>query len=493
MKKEALLAFAILAAALALRLVHLADWPLWLDESWSRWMAERDWAGLGDAAARYDTHPPFYYALLKLWLGLAPATPLSLRLPSLLAGLALVPLAWLSARELRLPGWLAAALVAASPPLVIASHQARPYALFALAFALALWAALRLLRSSERRIWLVYGLALEATLWLHSLGALFAATLGASLLIAFALKRMLRAQFLPLVMVHLLVGLAWLPAFLTLLEQRRVWTHTWLRFAPAAVPDGLAQGLAAPGAGAILIFVLAALGAGALLRESERRPAAIVLLVTAVGPALATILLSLVSTPVFLPRTLVPSVLPLLLLAAAGIASLKRPVLENVVGVASLIVLAIASSFYVARAPEERWDALSHWLDGHVRPGEEVWLMPNELGLPLAYARDGAPLAVPVEQLPAAFPAADHPGPRYSGTLAVPGMTGADAARAVAGAEARRVQGVWVITRFSGLFDPEDSLRRRLGPERRRLRDTRFAPMVIEYYRLAPASIPPPG
>jgi len=30
-------------------------------------------------------------------------------------------------------------------------------------------------------------------------------------------------------------------------------------------------------------------------------------------------------------------------------------------------------------------------------------------------------------------------------------------------------------------------------PERRHLRDTGFAPLVIDYYRLAPAPIPPPG
>jgi uncharacterized membrane protein len=493
MRREAWLALAILAAALALRLAFLSAWPLWLDESWSRWMAERDWAGLGESAARYDTHPPFYYALLKLWLGVAPATPLSLRLPSIAAGVAMVPLAWLCARELRLRPWLAAALVAVSPALVIAARQARPYALFACAFALALWAALRLLRSPDRRSWLLYGLALEASLWLHSLGALFAAALAGSLLLGFALNRMLRAQLAPFLAVHALVGVSWLPALLTLLEQRRVWTHTWLRFSPAAVPGGLAQGLAAPGVGAILIFLFATLGGAALLRDPERRPAGILLLATALGPALATILLSAVSTPVFLPRTLVPSVLPLLLLAAAGVASLKRPLLECIAAAASLIVLATASALTVARPPEERWDALSHWLDAHVRPDEEVWLMPNELSLPLAYARGGAPLGVRVEPLPAPFPAPDHPGPRYSGTLAVPGMTEADAARVVAGAEARHATGVWVITRFSGLFDPDDSLRRRLGPVRRRLRDTGFAPLVIEYYALAPAPIRPPG
>ena len=96
----ALLLLAALAAAAALRLYALQSWPLWLDESWSRWMAEQDWAGLRRSAAAYDTHPPVYYSALKLWLGLAPATPLGMRMLSVLAGLAMLPLAWLCAREI---------------------------------------------------------------------------------------------------------------------------------------------------------------------------------------------------------------------------------------------------------------------------------------------------------------------------------------------------------------------------------------------------------
>jgi len=72
-------------------------------------------------------------------------------------------------------------------------------------------------------------------------------------------------------------------------------------------------------------------------------------------------------------------------------------------------------------------------------------------------------------------------------------MTDADAARAVADAEARHVQGLWVITRFSGLFDPEDTLRRRLGPERRHLRDTGFRAAGDRLLPAGAGAIPPPG
>ena len=483
---------AIVGAALFLRLAWLADWPLWLDESWSRWMAERSWAGLGDAAARFDTHPPVYYSLLKLWLAGAPATPVSLRLPSILAGMLMLPLAWACARRMRLSPWLVSALVALSPALVIASRQARPYALFALAFAAALWAALALIRSPRLRTWIAYGIALEATLWLHSLGALFAAALAGSLFLALLLARRLRADILLFLTVHALAGLAWLPAFLALVEQRRAWTSTWLRFSWDQVPSGLAHGLAAPGAGAILIFFLGLLGAAFLLRAKESRPAATILVVTAGAPALVTILLSVFSAPVFLPRTLVPSALPLLLLAAAGVAGLPRPPLRIAAGAAALVVLAIGSWTNVARAPEERWGELSSWLDRRVRPGDEVWLLPNELSLPLGYARGGAPLAVPVRQLPADFPAPGHAGPRYSGTAAVPGMTRADADRLVADAEARGVGGVWLVSRFGGLFDPDFQLWRRLGGGRHRATELGFVPLVIQYYRLEPRPIPPP-
>jgi hypothetical protein len=484
---------AVLAAAAAvaalLRAWHIDDWPLWLDESWSRWLAEQGWHGLVDGTLRFDVHLPFYYSLLKLWLLVAPHSAAGMRLLSVLAGVAMVPLAWAAARQIQslrshpaMP-LLAAGLVALSPPLLVAARQARPYGLFALVFGAALLIALRLARREEKggglALWIGYGVVIELTLWLHNLGILFAGALSLGLLAAFAATGRLRARLVPFVLVHVAIGLVYVPAFLAILAQRRTWTSTWLRFTPADIAPGLTGGLATPGIAGLLLFVLAIVGAAALLRDRDARPAAYVLLLAAFVPAAITILASLVSAPIFLPRTLVPSVLPLLLLAAAGVAAVQREALRAGLAAAALLFVAVPSVALALAQPEERWDALGAWLGTRVAAGEEVWLMPNELVLPLRYANPG--LRVPLRGIPADFPAPDHPGPRYSGTMAVPGMSSADAARLSADARRRGLKGVWVVSRFPTLFDPGADLPRFLGPADQ---GADFVPLTARHYAL---------
>jgi mannosyltransferase len=495
----AALLVAAAAAALVLRCWHLSSWPLWLDESWSRWMTEQGWSGLVHAAIGYDTHPPFYYLLLKVWTLVAPSTSAGLRSLSVIASMAMLPIAWAASgriETLRASPWaraLAVALVAVSPPLIVAASQARPYALFSLAFGTALLAALRLLGEERPRIsWLVYLTALEATFWLHSLGILFAASLAAGLFLALAVAGTLRRNLVPFLAVHALAGLAWLPGLLILLDQRRHWNAaSWLHFSFADVGPGLATGLAVPGAAAFLILALALLGLRAISTSKSGRSAAILLACAAVLPAAATIVLSVVASPVFLSRTLVPSVLPALLLTAAGLASLERKELATIASAALLAWLASVSFFQASAQPEEKWQAFAAWLEPRVAPGEEVWLLPNEIALPFRYGV--GPVAYRVRGIPADFPAPHHSGPRPSGTIAVPAMTRADATRLVADAKARGLAGIWVVTRFPWLFDPGSSLPAAFGPDRRDLRDVRFAPLIVDHYRLRPEARPEPA
>jgi len=497
---------AALGLAILLRLWDLAGRPLWLDESWSRWMTEQSWTGLSASARRYDTHPPLYYALLKLWNGAVLPTPLAMRVPSLVAGLAMLPLAWFAARRigpLQQEKWAAPLLmfaVAAAPALVIASRQARPYALFALAFAAALCAALAIVARQDDRFrngpWFVYLAAIALVLWLHALGILFVAALGGGLFLALALQGALKKAWLPFIGVHVLALVVWIPCLLILMEQRRVWSHGWLRFNPRDLPYDLAQGLAAPGIAGLFVLALAVLGAVTLARSRVERPAAILLCCAAVGPALATIFLSIVSSPVFLPRTLVPSVLPTLLLAAAAVTSIGAARTRALAAAAMFGLLAATSLAEVSRPPEERWAVLASWLHDHVGPGEEVWLLPNELALPLDYAARGtnwrdlaAAGPFPVRGIPAPFPAPEHPAPRYTGTMAVPGMGPGDADRLVREARARGTTGIWVVSRFESWFDPAATLRHALGaPDSS---ETGLAPLIVHHYRLRPQAVTP--
>lgn len=456
-------------------------------------MTETDWAGLRARAAAYDTHPPVYYSVLKAWRAFGGEGAFGMRLLSALAGVATVGLAWLCARQvpaLREKGWLAplaAALAAVSLPLIVASRQARPYALFALVFAVALVAALALLRRGPGRaspwLWLAYFAALEAVLWLHSLGVLFAGALSGGLVLGLLASGALRRHLLPLVIGHVVAGLAFLPGLAAILDHRRNWTTSWLRFDLSNVPDGLAAGLAIPGPIAYAMFALAALGAFAMLRSRNDRPAALLLVSAAAVPAAATIALSILSSPVFLPRTLVPSVVPLVLLVAAGAGSPGLARIKQLAAALCLVMSAVITITALSAGPEEKWHLIAATLRARVAPGEEVWVVPNEFALPLRYANGGRS-PFPVRGIPADFPAPAHPGPRPSGTRAVPMVTTADVVRIVADARRRGVAGVWLVRNPSALFDPRDAFTAVLGRPVSRGDRNPFRPLRVEHYRI---------
>ena len=59
----------VCAAYVVLRLWHLTDGCLWFDEIFSVHAAEQTWSGMWSFVAQDLIHPPLFYALLKLWIG----------------------------------------------------------------------------------------------------------------------------------------------------------------------------------------------------------------------------------------------------------------------------------------------------------------------------------------------------------------------------------------------------------------------------------------
>ena len=81
-----------------------------------------------------ETTPPLYFVLMWGWAHIFGIGEIALRSVSTLAGIALVPIAYLSARELysRWAGVVAAAFVAVNPFMIWFSQEARAYMLLAL-------------------------------------------------------------------------------------------------------------------------------------------------------------------------------------------------------------------------------------------------------------------------------------------------------------------------------------------------------------------------
>ncbi len=155
----ALAALTVLAAIL--RFATLTDQSFWVDEATTAHEMTLPFGALLHSVHVNETTPPLYFILAWLWSKLFGTGEAGLRSLSALAGIGLVPLTYLCARELvsRRAGLLAAAFAAISPFMIWYSQEARAYMLFALLSGASLLYWARASRDPNRRnlsLWAVF-------------------------------------------------------------------------------------------------------------------------------------------------------------------------------------------------------------------------------------------------------------------------------------------------------------------------------------------------
>jgi 4-amino-4-deoxy-L-arabinose transferase-like glycosyltransferase/O-antigen/teichoic acid export membrane protein len=140
---------------------------LWLDEATSVMQARMPFGQMLHALETTDVHPPGYFAILWGWVRLFGTGPLSVRMPSIIIGAALVPVLYAMGRDLydRRTGIVAALFGVVAPQLVWYSQEARMYGLFILLTTLSVWAQSRALRSNSTKTWLAHGALSAALIW----------------------------------------------------------------------------------------------------------------------------------------------------------------------------------------------------------------------------------------------------------------------------------------------------------------------------------------
>ncbi len=142
----------------AVRLWGLADACIWFDEIFSIHAAEHNWAGMYRFVAQDLVHPPLFYALLKVWIGLGGEGVFWLRLlPVVFSIAAIVPFLYLC-RELKLAPsvvWLALLLFAVNGSLIKYTQTLRMYSLLMLLSLTSIWLFARYFNRGKSWIWLV--------------------------------------------------------------------------------------------------------------------------------------------------------------------------------------------------------------------------------------------------------------------------------------------------------------------------------------------------
>src|SRR3954447_6706691 len=163
---------AIMLVAVACRAAGAGD-RLSADEGYSWLVASAHGShAFLDLLARYKTPPPLFYLLLS---PLPHGDEVWLRLPSIVAGVAAVPVLYAAVRALlgTRAALLSALALAVAPYAVSFSNYARGFTLATLGLVVALWAAARLTTGGSGRWWWLYAAGAVGALYSEYAAVLF--------------------------------------------------------------------------------------------------------------------------------------------------------------------------------------------------------------------------------------------------------------------------------------------------------------------------------
>jgi len=212
----------LMLAALLVRLPGLIE-PLWYDETFTAGLVSRPLADMWQVI-QSDVHPPGWYLIEWFNVRLFGYSEAALRLPSLIAGLALIPLTYrlAIASDLgQITAAAAAVIIAFMPGTVYYSGEARSYSLLAVVIIIMMIAVLE-----DKPRW--FAVAAPAAVMLHNLGYFHVLVIG---LAALAYHRQLWRWSVAIAPAAL-VGLCWLPFMLS--QAGDVADGFWLTVTPAA-------------------------------------------------------------------------------------------------------------------------------------------------------------------------------------------------------------------------------------------------------------------
>jgi mannosyltransferase len=476
----------LILVALMLRGLGLTLRPMWLDEGLSAWFSTRSWHYLWTVVPTFETHPPFYYSILKLWCGLFGNSAIALRGLSVLFGIAAVPVTVAAAFEQekldptgnpQLRAAIAGFLVACSPMLVSQGQEARPYPFLVLAYAIAILAILRLMREFTEDgagrwfSWILLLVGTELTLWAHSLGVLYSICLAMALGPAWLKSPISKTRLWRGCVIAIAVMALYLPCLMMVAGRARDWGANWLTWEPSMLLQLISMYSVVQVTGIIsvvAIILMVLLGKRAVRHAVEgsgwNENRAVLLLWF--GPPLLSALISAFFVPVFLVRTLTGTLVPAFL-AIAGAAARTQSPRERFVLTIAICATLLPSTIEAALRPAfEQWDQAASYLTRNVAPGDQVWLYPSDSAFPLTEA--GVKISAPIRYLPAPYPTLGVKGPIRAGTPAIVSLTSDQARTIAADPSLKSVKTVWLVTRQSGIFDPNNDLPNALALVRQR-------------------------
>ncbi len=345
--REAWIVVGLVVLASVIRILLIDTQSLGQDEALTAYEARLPLGAMINVVLHVETTPPLYFVLIWAWVHVLGTGEIVLRSLSTLAGIAVVPIAYLSARELasRRAGVLAAAFVAVNPFMIWYSQEARAYMLLvALSGTSFLWFARARREPSKRNLawWAAWSslalmthffaaflVAAEALwlLWIHRTRRVLAAV---------AATTIVEAAMLPLALLDTSHGAGWIavqPKTTRASHAISEWGVSIL-FRQTSVAGGLIGG-------AILIVLVTVLA----VRGGDRRTrdAVVAGAVIAAFVWITPLALGFFGQDYFLSRNLMPAFVPLAVAVAAACLAPRARVLGGALAVGLLGMFAFAA------------------------------------------------------------------------------------------------------------------------------------------------------
>ncbi len=331
-----------------------------------------------------ENTPPLYYLLA--WASFkATGVPELIRLPSLVAGIATIPVAALFGRRAfgAAAGLVGAAFIAASPFAIYYASEARAYAPAAFCVLASTLLLLTALDRPRPVVWVGFAVFASAAVWFHYTAVFPLAAQAAWAILTQPTKR--RA----IVLAHLGAAALYAP---------------WLPFAGAYVPLSLISALAPISAelvvqyparllvghpfaplhqapGTLPTIALALIGLALLVhwgrQASARRPRladpGVLLTAMALAAPAGILAYSAIKSSLFLPRNLFVSAPPAALLIGGLVGRIPRPALTVAATVAVVaLMLPAAVSTATGELSRPPYDEVARLIDARARPGDPV-------------------------------------------------------------------------------------------------------------------------
>ncbi|MBI1279351.1 MAG: DUF2723 domain-containing protein [Anaerolineaceae bacterium] len=410
----------IFLLAIGLRLINLAGRALWYDEAFAVLFAEKGLSAMlygtltpvvGGAA---DIHPLLYYSTLNVWMHFFGESAFTVRLLSVVFGVATVALIYLLAKSLfdERTGLVAALITAIAPFHVQYSQETRMYALLGLLLMSATWCFIKSWHDESQvaqkslwmnwRYWLGFGLFAGLAMYTQQLAAFYLVAIG---LVPFVTRR--KGQIIGLIVGAITAIVVYLPWLVNLPGQlQKVQSYYWLDKPTIATPlltirSFLSVNLDFPSPASMIaffggLFVILLLVVQVLMfirqpkNRTQREPILFVLWLAMIPPLVMWVVSQI--QPVYLERSLLPSAL--MLYVALAWLFMRSGMPKLVVGIIAALGLVLVGiglyyQYTIATFPNSPFQVAENYIAQNWQVGDVVVHQNKLTALPgIYYQRD---------------------------------------------------------------------------------------------------------